>query len=110
MQHQTTAEPTASIPSWEALEEFARQGVQQLLQRILEEEVTELLGRQRCERRQGVDAPRGYRDGYGKRRQLTLSNGTITVHRVRVRGLEERFINPCSCRVHPWPFSGPSVP
>jgi len=59
MKHQTTAEPSPSIPSWETLEEFARQGVQQLLQRILEEEVTQLLGREPSERRQGVDAPRG---------------------------------------------------
>ena len=94
MRHETTAEPSPSIPSWETLEEFARQGVQQLLQRILEEEVTQLLGRAPSERRgKGVDAPRGYRNGYGKPRQLTLSNGTITVHRVRVRGLEERFVS-----------------
>jgi putative transposase len=93
MQHQNTAESSPSIPSWETLEEFARQGVQQLLQRILEEEVTQLLGRKPSERRKGVDAPRGYRNGYGKARQLTLSNGTITVHRVRVRGLEERFVS-----------------
>jgi putative transposase len=91
MEHQTTVASTPSIPSWETLEEFARRGVQQLLQRILEEEVTELLGRKRSERRTGIDAPRGYRNGYGKPRRLTLSNGTITVHRVRVRGLEERF-------------------
>jgi hypothetical protein len=51
---------SASVhPPWEALEEFARQGVRQLLQRIPEEEVTPLLGRQRSERRQGVDAPPG---------------------------------------------------
>lgn len=93
MEHQTTAESPASIPSWETLEEFARRGVQQLLQRILEEEVTELLGRKRSERRTGIDAPQGYRNGHGKPRRLTLSNGTITVHRVRVRGLEERFVS-----------------
>jgi putative transposase len=93
MEYQTTAEPTTSIPSWETLEDFARQGVQQLLQRILEEEVTQLLGRKPSERRKGVDAPHGYRNGYGKPRQFTLSNGTITVHRVRVRGLEERFVS-----------------
>ncbi len=93
MDHQTTVEATTSIPSWETLEEFARQGVQQLLQRILEEEVTQLLGRKPSERRTGIDAPRGYRNGYGKPRPFTLSNGTITVHRVRVRGLEERFVS-----------------
>ena len=33
----------------------------------------------------------GYRNGYGKPRTLTLSSGTITVRRPRVRGLAERF-------------------
>jgi transposase-like protein len=80
-----------SRPTWESLETFARQGVQQLLQRLLEEEVTELLGRERSERRTGVDAQAGYRNGYGKPRQLTMSSGTITIKRPRVRGLEERF-------------------
>jgi hypothetical protein len=51
MKHQSTPEPTASMPSWETLEDFARQGVQQLLQRVLEEEVQHLLGRRRSQRR-----------------------------------------------------------
>ena len=38
-----------------------------------------------------MDAPSGYRNGYGKERKLTLSCGTIRVRRPRVRGLEERF-------------------
>lgn len=80
-----------SRPTWESLETFARQGVQQLLQKLLEEEVTELLGRERSERRSGVDGQDGYRNGYGKPRQLTMSSGTITIKRPRVRGLEERF-------------------
>jgi transposase-like protein len=63
------------------LETFAREGVQKLLQRVLEEEVDELLGRQRYERRPGVDPEPGYRNGYGKPRQLTLANGTITLRR-----------------------------
>jgi transposase-like protein len=53
--------------------------------------VEELLGRARYARRDGVDAPRGYRNGLGKPRRLTLSAGTITVRRPRVRGLAERF-------------------
>jgi transposase-like protein len=80
-----------SRPTWESLETFARASVQQLLQKLLEEEITELLGRERSERRMGVDAQAGYRNGYGKPRQLTMSSGTITVKRPRVRGLEERF-------------------
>jgi transposase-like protein len=80
-----------SRAEWQTLEAFARRGVQQLLQRILEEEVDELLGRGRYERRGAVDAAPGYRNGFGKPRRLSLSNGTITVRRPRVRGLSERF-------------------
>ena len=80
-----------SRAEWETLEAFARQGVQRLLQRVLEEEVDELLGRGRYERRTAVDAPSGYRNGFGKPRRLSMSNGTIALRRPRVRGLEERF-------------------
>jgi len=81
------------MPSWETLEDFAREGVQRLLQQILEEEVKQLLGRARSERRSLVDAQSGYRNGYGKPRKLTLSNGTITLQRPRVRGMEQRFVS-----------------
>jgi len=80
-----------SSVEWATLETFARQGVQRLLQRVLEEEVDELLGRRRYERRVAIDAVPGYRNGFGRPRRLSLSNGTITVHRPRVRGLAERF-------------------
>jgi transposase-like protein len=76
---------------WESLEAFARQGVQRLLQQLLEEEVEHALGRQRYQRREGVDAPPGYRNGVGKPRRLSVLSGTITVRRPRVRGLEARF-------------------
>ncbi len=68
-----------------------RQQVQGYIQDLLEEEVTELLGRAKSQRRQAVDASAGYRNGYGKPRKLTLGGGTITVRRPRVRQLEERF-------------------
>ena len=61
------------------------------MQELLEDEVSELLGRHRYERREGVDTPSGYRNGYGKERRVTLSCGTIRVRRPRVRDLEERF-------------------
>jgi len=35
--------------------------------------------------------PVGYRNGFGKPRRLSLSLGTITIRRPRVRGLAERF-------------------
>jgi len=40
----TTSEPKAS-KIWERLEDFVREHVQQFIQALLEEEVTELLGR-----------------------------------------------------------------
>jgi len=83
--------PDPSRVVWEQLEAFARQGVQDLLQRVLEEEVDVLLRRGRYERRQGIDAAEGYRNGFGTPRRLSLSLGTITIQRPRVRGLAERF-------------------
>ena len=65
--------------------------VQTLIQRVLEDEVTEFVGRAKSQRRGTVDAAPGYRNGYGKPRRLTLRCGTITVRRPRVRDCEERF-------------------
>ena len=76
---------------WEQLESFARLGIQKLLQQFLEEEMTELLGRRRSERRNPVDSKEGYRNGYGKPRKLSMSCGTVEVRRPRARGLSERF-------------------
>jgi transposase-like protein len=86
-----TAEERAQAVTWETLEEYVRVKVQGLIQELLEEEVTELLGRGKSERRAVVDGGAGYRNGHGKPRHLTLGSGTITVRRPRVRGLEERF-------------------
>jgi transposase-like protein len=83
--------PDPSRVVWEQLEAFARQGVQELLQQVLEEEVDVLLRRGRYERRPGIDTIGGYRNGFGKPRRLSLSVGTVTVRRPRVRGLAERF-------------------
>jgi transposase-like protein len=90
MPKESMQSPAPSSASWEHLESFARAHVQGFIQRLLEQEVEELLGRARSERRE-PDAPLAYRNGYGKPRKLALSNGTITVQRPRVRGLEERF-------------------
>ena len=88
----TTLEPNGNSP-WERLEDFVREHVQRFIQALLEEEVTELLGRTKSARREAVDAEPGYRNGYGKPRRLTLTNGTITVRRPRVRDLNERFVS-----------------
>ena len=81
----------STTPTWEALEGFVREKAQELIQQILEQEVTELLGRAKSERKAVVDSPEGYRNGHGKPRHLVTSIGTITVRRPRVRGLDERF-------------------
>ena len=78
---------------WQSLERMVRGKVQEFIQEILEDEVTRFLGgRERSQRRESVEgAPRGYRNGYGKPRKLTLASGTIEVRRPRVRDVEERF-------------------
>ena len=99
MKKQTTTRPPKSnaypVPDrgiiWDNLEEWVRMKVQEFIQLLLEEEITDLLGRSRSERRQVVDDPPVYRNGYGKTRNLTLGCGTITLRRPRVRGLEARF-------------------
>jgi transposase-like protein len=82
----------ASSPLWTTLESYARGQIQSFVQRLLEEEVEGLLGRRKSERRT-PETPVGYRNGYGKPRQLALTSGTITVQRPRVRDLDERFVS-----------------
>ena len=78
-------------PEWATLEAWVRLQVQDFVQELLEEEVTALLGRRPSERRQGLDASPGLRNGYQKPRRLSLQGGTISVRRPRVRNLEEHF-------------------
>ncbi|MFO0094114.1 MAG: IS256 family transposase [Gemmatimonadaceae bacterium] len=80
---------STSSPTWRTLETFIRDQVQTCLQRVLDEEVDDLLGRGRHEGRAAEAV--GYRNGYGKPRRVALMNGTITVRRPRVRGLDARF-------------------
>src|SRR5712692_4490477 len=75
MTEQSIIEVRATRQAWETLEADDRGGS----------------GRWRQHRREGVDAPSGYRNGFGKPRRLSLMSGTITVRRPRVRGLEARF-------------------
>ena len=87
----TTGQAESSREVWDYLEELVRVKVREFIQALLEDEITELLGRGKSERRETLDAPSGYRNGYGKQRRLTLGCGTITLRRPRVRGLGERF-------------------
>jgi putative transposase len=91
MRKQSTTESRTSRVIWDNLEEWTRKKVQEFIQSLLEEEVTELVGRKKSERRKAVDSPPVYRNGYGRGRHLTLGCGTVKVRRPRVRGLEGRF-------------------
>jgi len=91
MEEVTTVHTDQSTPEFEYLEDWVRLKVQGFIQGILEEEVESILGRARYQRREGVDAIRGWRNGYGKPRRISLKTGTVTVRRPRVRGIEERF-------------------
>ena len=84
------------MPLWEGPEGVVREKAQEFIQQILEEEVTELLGREKSERKPAVDAAPGYRNGYGKARRLSMA-GTHGAT-PRVRGLEERFESRRCCR------------
>ena len=72
--------------TYEVLEAMVRERVQEFIQDILEEEVSEFFGRGKSERTKSVDGMLGYRNGYGKSRRLSLQSGTITIRRPRVRG------------------------
>ena len=91
MEKQTTEPTVASSPTWERLETWLRSKMREWMQDLLEAEVDELLGRRKSARRKPVDGVLGYRSGHGKPRRLTVSCGTVTVRRPRVRGLEQRF-------------------
>ena len=91
MRESTLESVAPAMPTFATLENWARSSIQDLLQRVLEEEVTEFLGRTRYQRRSAVDGTPGSRNGHGKLRQVSLMSGTIEVRRPRVRGLEERF-------------------
>jgi len=80
-----------SSKTYEMLEAIVREKVQEFIQDMLEEEVSEFFGRGKSERTRSVDGMLGYRNGYGKLRRLSLQTGTITIRRPRVRGTEERF-------------------
>jgi len=79
--------------SYDRLEEYVREHVRGFIQRVLEDEVTQFIGRERYVRRdeQEEEQSKVYRNGYGKPRKVTTSCGTVEVRRPRVRGLDEPF-------------------
>lgn len=90
MRKQSTPKITESSPT---LETWLRAHGQQFIQHVLEEEVTDWLGWQKSVRRRGFGQTAGYQNGYDKPRRLTLSCGTITVRRPRVRECDERLVS-----------------
>lgn len=86
-----TQQSAAPTIVFQELESWVRAKIQVYIQDLLEEEVTSFLGRGKSERLKQLDAESGYRNGYGKPRNLSLTSGTITVRRPRVRDLDERF-------------------
>ena len=78
---------------YECMEAFALEKIREWVQDLLEQEVMELLGRNKSERKASEVEQPGYRNGYGKPRRFTLSMGTVGVRRPRVRNLDERFIS-----------------
>jgi hypothetical protein len=55
---------------YDELEDYARGKIREHLQDLLEQEVTEWLGREKSERKGNVLEQPGYRNGYGKTRRL----------------------------------------
>jgi transposase-like protein len=67
-----------------------------MLKEVLEAEVAEFLGRKRYERalaEPGAEGEsfRGYRNGYGKERRVTVGSGTLPIRAPRVRQTSEPF-------------------
>ena len=91
MSNENIGHGTESRPEWSELEGWLRGSMQKLIQEVLEEEVTEFLGRAKSERRSEADSDSGYRNGHGRPRNLTLSSGTIELSRPRVRNTDEKF-------------------
>ena len=73
--------PSIYAARWTNLEAKAREGIQSMLQDLLEAEVTEFLARPRYARRSQPAAERVFRNGHGKPRRLSLTSGTVTVRR-----------------------------
>ena len=70
----------------DALESYVREGAQQMLAAVLEEEVKAFLGRHRYARSQQF---RGYRNGYHAARELTVGLGPVEVRVPRVAQVPE---------------------
>ena len=87
---------TVSSQVGDPLEAIVRRGAKLLLQAALEAEVTEYLERQKYARSAAGEEPRGYRNGVGKERSLTVGSGTIKLQVPRVADVptgQEPFVS-----------------
>jgi transposase-like protein len=91
MKENTSVERRSSSFVFGQLEEMAREQIQGWLQSLLEEEVTEFLGRVKSERVNPIDGKTGYRNGYGKERRLATTFGTLVVRRPRLKKSSDPF-------------------
>lgn len=95
MKNRTSTEAIESnAAGYDTLEQGARENIQAQQAHLLAEEMSTFLGRLRHERRRTVipvDLSVGSRSGYGKLRQLSMMNGTVTVLYPKVRDHAERF-------------------
>lgn len=88
----TKVDEESRAKQYEILEELVREKTREFIQGILEEEVSDFLGRMKSERKsEKIDGTLGYRNGYGKPRRLSLMGGTVILKRPRVRNTEARF-------------------
>ena len=78
MRKESTGSRSESRPEWEQLEDWVRSQVQRLIQELLEEEVTEFLGRAKSALRSDSDSDTGYRNGYGRAREAYAEFGNDT--------------------------------
>ena len=69
-----------------------RLGAQRLIQELLEQEVTDFLGREHYQRRDKNDGNNGYRSGY-KERSINTAEGKIPVYRPQVRDSDTVFVS-----------------
>jgi len=70
------------------LEQFAREKIRGHLQDLLEQEVSEWLGREKSERKVNAEEQPGYRNGYGRPGRLAMSLGTIEIEQPRRQKFE----------------------
>ncbi len=92
MKQKTTAAEFTSRVCYEMMEVHARSSIQRWLQQLLEEEVTEFLGRAKSQRRGELEQPHaGLPQRLRQAASAGLDSGTVTVRRPRVRNLEQRF-------------------